>query len=48
MNNVCIFSHDQVTYDITAIDSSSIKLWCDADIRLIVKTAVRNVRVTAT
>ena len=23
MNNVCIFSHDQVTYDITVIDCSS-------------------------
>ena len=40
MSNVCIFSHDQVTYDIATIHSSSsyryILVW--ADIRLTVKT----------
>ena len=47
MNNVCIFSHDQVIHDITAIDCSSnyswSVIWGDTDIRLIVKTTTQSV-----
>ena len=38
INNVCIFSHDQITYDITVIDCSSnyrsSAIWADTNIRL--------------
>ena len=49
INNVCIVSHDQFTYDINAIDCSSnyrkIAIWADTDIRLIVKTTAHNVSI---
>ena len=48
MNNGCIFSHDQVPHDITAIDCSSnynkSAIWADTDIRLIVKITAQSVR----
>ena len=49
MNNVCIFSHDHITYDITAIDYSSFyrqsAIWADTYIRLIVKITAQSVRI---
>ena len=50
MINVCIFSHDQVTYDISAnIDYSSfnrqIAIWADTDIRLIVNITAQSVSI---
>ena len=51
MNNVCIFSHDEVTHDITAVHFSSNYswsaiswIWTDIDIRRIVKTTAQSVR----
>ena len=48
MINVCIFSHDQVTYAISAMDYSSFNrqsaIWADTDIRLIVKITAQSVR----
>ena len=50
MNSVC-FSHDQVTYDITAIDCSSTTaqnaIWIDTDIRLIVEITAQGVRMAS-
>ena len=44
MNNVCIFSHDQVTHDITAVHCSLSAIWADTGIHLIVKITAQSVR----
>ena len=50
MNNVCIFSHNQVTYDkgLNALDCSLnyswSAIWADTDIRLIAKITAKRVR----
>ena len=47
MNNVSIFSHDEVTHDLTAVHFSSnynkSVIWVDTDIRLVVKTTAQSV-----
>ena len=50
MNNVCIFSYDQFTHNITTIHCSSnyIKsvIWTDTDIRHIVIITAQDVRIS--
>ena len=49
MLNVCIFSHNQVTHDISAIDYSSFNrqsaIWADTDIRVIVNITAQSASI---